>query len=131
MARSACQAGIAAAMSALRRGSSPMPNPSRTTRTTGRNGDAHRAGGGGGRGADDRGELVDPQRRAADERPVDVPLGEDGGRVVGGDAAAVEDGDPVRLVAELLAQISRIRAAAACASSGDAAMPVPIAQTGS
>ena len=80
---------IGAASSALRAGSSFSPNPSSTTRTTvtrRTRADAAR---------DDRRERVRLQRGAADERAVDVRLGEELGGVRVGHAAAVLDRDLV------------------------------------
>ena len=76
----------------------------------------------GARGLANRRERVDLERGAADERAVDVGLGEELGRVVRLDRAAVED----RHVDQ-----AAMKAWASCACSGVAVFPVPIAQTGS
>ena len=82
-------------------------------------------------GAADGGEIGRLQRRAADQAAVDVGLGEQLRRVVGLDAAAVEDLHAARHARAPRVQRARRNACTACACSGVAVLPVPIAQTGS
>ena len=71
------------------------------------------------------------QRRAADQAAVDVGLREQLRRVVGLDAAAVEDLHRAGVRGRRLRAARAGCACTACACSGVAVLPVPIAQTGS
>ena len=125
-ASSRFQFHIGAASSALRDGSSFMPEPVEHDEDDGHAADGGRCG------ADDRREDVRLQRRAADQGAVDVRLGEELGGVRIGHAAAVLDRDLVGGRRVELAERGR--------GSGPpppgrrspvAASPVPIAHTGS
>ena len=79
-----------------------------------------------------RAKLVRVEARAADQRAVDVRLGEDLRRVLRLDAAAVEDAHALGGLASSGRRPARGRSAiASCACSGVATLPVPIAQIGS
>ena len=73
------------------------------------------------------------ERGPADQRAVDVGLGQQRARVVGLDAAAVQDAHAGRPASAptLGRPAARIAAWTSCASVGLAVLPVPMAQTGS
>src|SRR5438105_6711334 len=101
-ARSPCQVGMSAASNAFRFGSSLIPKPSRTHRTTGFGGraalvDTRRSAVQLSCASDDVCEPLRVEGGAADEGAVNVRLGEELTSIVGCHAAAVQDWDPIRV----------------------------------